>query len=39
VNRLGGQVIKLSPVSTQYINPMDIVIADDKMQENAEQKM
>ena len=24
VNRLGGQVIKLSPVSTQYINPMDI---------------
>lgn len=24
VNRLGGQVIKLSPVSTQYLNPMDI---------------
>lgn len=24
VNRLGGQVIKLSPVSAQYINPMDI---------------
>jgi type IV secretory pathway VirB4 component len=24
VNRLGGQVIKLSPVSQQYINPMDI---------------
>ena len=24
VNRLGGQVIKLSPMSTQYINPMDI---------------
>jgi type IV secretory pathway VirB4 component len=24
VNRLGGQVIKLSPASTQYINPMDI---------------
>jgi hypothetical protein len=24
VNRLGGQVIKLSPSSTQYINPMDI---------------
>jgi hypothetical protein len=24
VNRLGGQVIKLSPTSTQYINPMDI---------------
>ncbi|MDR0915659.1 MAG: conjugal transfer protein TraE [Oscillospiraceae bacterium] len=24
VNRLGGQVIKLSPVSSQYINPMDI---------------
>ena len=24
VNRLGGQVVKLSPVSTQYINPMDI---------------
>jgi len=24
VTRLGGQVIKLSPVSTQYINPMDI---------------
>jgi type IV secretory pathway VirB4 component len=24
VSRLGGQVIKLSPVSTQYINPMDI---------------
>jgi len=24
VNRLGGQVIKLSPVSNQYINPMDI---------------
>jgi type IV secretory pathway VirB4 component len=24
VDRLGGQVIKLSPTSTQYINPMDI---------------
>jgi hypothetical protein len=24
VNRLGGQVIKLSPSSSQYINPMDI---------------
>ena len=24
VNRLGGQVVKLSPVSTHYINPMDI---------------
>jgi hypothetical protein len=24
VNRLGGQVVKLSPTSTQYINPMDI---------------
>ncbi|GHU45730.1 conjugal transfer protein TraE [Clostridia bacterium] len=24
VKRLGGQVVKLSPVSTQYINPMDI---------------
>jgi type IV secretory pathway VirB4 component len=24
VRRLGGQVIKLSPVSTQYVNPMDI---------------
>jgi len=24
VNALGGQVIKLSPTSTQYINPMDI---------------
>jgi hypothetical protein len=24
VNRLGGQVIKLSPNSTQYINPLDI---------------
>jgi type IV secretory pathway VirB4 component len=24
VKRLGGQVIKLSPTSTQYINPMDI---------------
>jgi type IV secretory pathway VirB4 component len=24
VNRLGGQVIKLSPISSQYINPMDI---------------
>ncbi|MFZ5975111.1 MAG: VirB4-like conjugal transfer ATPase, CD1110 family [Bacillota bacterium] len=24
VNRLGGQVVKLSPVSAQYINPMDI---------------
>lgn len=24
VNRLGGQVIKLSPVSTQYLNPLDI---------------
>ena len=24
VHRLGGQVIKLSPTSTQYINPMDI---------------
>jgi len=24
VERLGGQVIKLSPVSTQYVNPLDI---------------
>ena len=24
VSRLGGQVVKLSPVSTQYVNPMDI---------------
>ena len=24
VTRLGGQVVKLSPVSTQYVNPMDI---------------
>ena len=24
VNRLGGQVIKISPTSTQYVNPMDI---------------
>jgi type IV secretory pathway VirB4 component len=24
VNRLGGQVIKLSPVSTHYLNPMEI---------------
>jgi hypothetical protein len=24
VNRLGGQVIKLSPSSSQYINPMDV---------------
>jgi len=24
VRRLGGQVVKLSPVSTQYLNPMDI---------------
>ena len=24
VERLGGQVIKVSPMSTQYINPMDI---------------
>ncbi|AOT68776.1 VirB4-like conjugal transfer ATPase, CD1110 family [Geosporobacter ferrireducens] len=24
VNRLGGQVVKLSPVSAQHINPMDI---------------
>lgn len=24
VNRLGGQVVKLSPVSRQYVNPMDI---------------
>lgn len=24
VNRLGGQVVKLSPVSKQYVNPMDI---------------
>jgi type IV secretory pathway VirB4 component len=24
VNRLGGQVIKLSPTSSQYINPLDI---------------
>ena len=24
VNRLGGQIIKLSPTSVQYINPMDI---------------
>ena len=25
VNRLGGQVVQLSPVSTQYVNPMDII--------------
>lgn len=24
ITRLGGQVVRLSPVSTQYINPMDI---------------
>ena len=24
VNRLGGQVVKLSPISTQFVNPMDI---------------
>ena len=24
VNRLEGQVIKISPTSTQYVNPMDI---------------
>jgi hypothetical protein len=24
ISRLGGQVVKLSPVSSQYINPMDI---------------
>jgi hypothetical protein len=24
VERLGGQVVRLSPVSTQYVNPMDI---------------
>jgi len=32
VNRLGGQVVKLSPVSSQYINPMDITpdYADDE---------
>ena len=24
VQRLGGQVVKLSPVSTQYLNPMDV---------------
>ncbi|GHU35985.1 conjugal transfer protein TraE [Clostridia bacterium] len=24
VNRLGGQIVKLSPVSAQYINPLDI---------------
>ena len=24
VSRLGGQVVKLSPTSTQYVNPMDI---------------
>ncbi len=24
VNRLGGQVVQLSPVSSQYVNPMDI---------------
>jgi type IV secretory pathway VirB4 component len=24
VNRLGGQIIKLLPTSTQYINPLDI---------------
>jgi type IV secretory pathway VirB4 component len=31
VSKLGGQVVKLSPASTQYINPMDINIdyADD----------
>jgi len=31
VSRLGGQVVKLSPTSTQYLNPMDINVdyADD----------
>ncbi|WP_270574229.1 hypothetical protein, partial [Flavonifractor plautii] len=24
VNRLEGQVIKISPTSTQYVNPMDM---------------
>ena len=24
VNRLGGQVVKISPISNQYVNPMDI---------------
>ena len=24
VKRLGGQVVKISPTSTQYVNPMDI---------------
>jgi type IV secretory pathway VirB4 component len=30
VNKLGGQVIKLSPTSSQYINPMDINRKTDK---------
>ncbi len=29
VNRLNGQVIKISPLSKQYINPMDINIGGD----------
>jgi hypothetical protein len=29
VSRLGGQVVKLSPTSTQYINPMDINVDYD----------
>ena len=24
MNRLGGQVIKISPTSSQYVNPMDM---------------
>lgn len=30
VNYLRGQVVKISSNSTQYINPMDIIINDDK---------
>jgi type IV secretory pathway VirB4 component len=29
VSRLGGQVVKLSPTSTQYLNPMDINVDYD----------
>ena len=29
VSRLGGQVVKLSPTSTQYVNPMDINVDYD----------
>lgn len=30
VNRMGGQVVKLSPNSTQYLNPMDINMEYDE---------